>query len=98
LKVLEIMEFTGITQLNLVLSYIRDGLAEIAEANGGNVKRRKYDIDADTRIYNLPADFGKRKGVYAIDDDGFYQVIPEVKSIDYIDNAQEEESESVVVI
>lgn len=96
LKVLEIMEFTGINQLNLVLSYIRDGLAEIADANGGDVKRRKYDVQANTRIYNLPSDFGKLKGVYAIDDNGYYRGIPEAKSIDFIDDT--EEDTDVVVI
>ena len=54
MKVMELMERTGINQTGKAIAYIKDGLEEMNFISEIHTKRVRIDIEKDKRFYDIP--------------------------------------------
>ena len=52
----QIMERAGINKTGQAISYIKEGLSEMAMLTPTHIKTRRLDIKANKRFYKLPSD------------------------------------------
>ena len=79
MKVLEIMERTGINQTGRAIAYIKDALDEMNLLSETHTKTIRLTIEANKRFYELPNDLVKLLDIRCKDhnnDLGNYQTIP----------------------
>ena len=88
MKVLQLMERTGLRSPNKAFAYIADGLLEIQTRVPENTKRHTFSIAADTRFYTLPSDFVKLNKVYRkYDADNKYVEIQRVMHVNLMQDS-----------
>jgi hypothetical protein len=64
MKVLEIMERTGMVDLQKALAYIADGLSEMGDLIQEKTTGTSYDVVADQKLYTFPSNMIRLLGVY----------------------------------
>jgi len=85
MTVLEIMERTGVKEVQRIISYIDDALYELEVDLPHNSTGAMYDISANVRTYTFPAGMVNLQGVYMrYNTDGEYIRIPEVSHLDSV--------------
>ena len=88
MRVIELMERTGVNSLNRACAYIKDGLIDIQTRTNENTKRYTMSVEADTRYYTFPSDMVKLLKVYRkYDSNGRYIEIPRIMNIQLMQDA-----------
>ena len=56
MKIIEIMERTGLSQTGKAIAYVKDALEELAIISPTHVKKERIDITLNQRLYEIPLD------------------------------------------
>jgi len=86
ISVLKIMESVNSRNTKRIVSYINDGLSEIADLIPDKIDRSTIDVVSGTRLYNFPSNMKKLLGVYAVldSDADKYGKISRIQGIDLL--------------
>ena len=96
LTLLQVMEEVGSRQTGRIASYVNDGLKELGGLIPNNVQRTKIGIKAGTRLYSLPTNVQKIRGVFQKYDNNNdkYIRIGRIKELDIL---QKENTQTILV-
>lgn len=88
MKVIEIMERTGLRSGQRAMTYIKDGLLEIGQNMPEQTKRLLFSVEDGVRFYNFPSDHVRTLGIFRkYDNDGKYIPIPRVQNIQILQDS-----------
>lgn len=95
----EICERVGSKKINLIKTYVNDGLREIQSLIPEKTTYEKITVVADQRLYSFPANMVKLLGVYRkYDDEGKYVKIGRIAHLDLTQSASSTATDAEVDI
>lgn len=103
MKLIEIMERSGVMEPEKAKVWIEDALYEMQSLIPDKTTGQKYNVVANQRLYSWPSNMVRLLGVYRIYDreNGHYVRIPSIQKIDLLDEitstATNAEADIVVV-